>query len=364
MNLSSMYGITLPVLLFSLEKEEAVTLLKSIDSKSNAFIVDDFKKALNYMQQLGDVVTIGRVGAPQLTDVLKRTPITKLSAEEQITVNNAIKFLVITEIAKLELAGHLLAASFELEQFLGEINQTSYVKARRSVQELLPKHVAVDGEGQAFRLLLEYNLDIILPDKLNDVELTELDKKILKFYYLRLVEYAPDIQTTLDNLPNLDTEAVNLLLRKPRAMYYRVYDELAPLQDVTTVSVLNKSIEDLRMRMTLQLESLGKTCEVGELDPSIYVGKVETEFTVANLNQRFEVELKDEEWLTEFEKLDELCICGMNLDTRELSEDARRDFLPKTGLVLNDTNLQEYTDVIEDIIAALDSLIAFNTPIV
>ena len=363
MDLSSMYGITLPVLLFSLQKEEIVGVLKSIDSKFNKFIIEDFKKSLNFMQQLGDVISVGRSDAPVLTDALKRTPILNLSMEDQITVNNDIKFLVISEMAKLELTGNLFAKDFTIDSFLTDINHTSYVKARRSIRELLPKHLSATGSGQTFQNIMQYNLELIVPDTLNGITLTDLDKKILKFYYFRLIEYSADIYGTLNNIDDLDSESVQMLLRRPRAMYYRVYDALAPMQDVTTLSVLNKTIGDLRANLDLQYDNICNTAASTQFDVEDVIEKVLNVFSVGNLNSRFQVNMDLDEWYKQFCRMDDLCICGMNFTTRLLYNKAILDYTPKSGIVSDDSTLAEYKDVILDIKAALDSLIPFNAPI-
>lgn len=363
MNLSSMYGVTLPVLLFSLPKEDIVELLKSVDSKFNSFMIEDFKKSLNFMEQISELIQVGRQNAPQLTDQLKRKPIAELPQEEQITVNNAIKFMIITEIARLEATGHILAADFVLEDFLNEINQISFVKARRSTRELLPRHLTASGGARTLEFLTKYDLDIILPDALNGIKLEELDKKILKFYFLRLVEYSADLESTLNAMSDTDSAAVQVLLRKPRAMYYRVYDMLAPLQDVTTISVLNKAIDDLRVNLELQSENIDNTITGVSFKPKDMVDKVVGTFVQSALNERFGVDYSVIDWEKQFERMDSLCVCGMNWNTDILYNKAILDYIPKSGVVSDVNTLAEYQAVIADIQAALDSLIPFNAAI-
>lgn len=363
MNLSSMYGVTLPVLLFSLQKEDVIELLKSVDSKFNSFIVEDFKKSLNYMERISEFMQIGRAGTPQLTDVMKRKPIVELTTEEQIPVNNAIKFMIITEIARLEATGHILDSSFELEDFLTKVNCTSFVKARRSVKAALPEYMREMGTPRTFEFLSTYGLEVLAPDELNGITLEELDKKILKFYYLRLVEFSADITNTLNAMSDIDSAAVQVLLRKPRAMYYKVYDSLAPLQDVTTIVVLQKVIADLKTNLEMQSENIANTVKGVSFDAKSVVDKVISTFIKEALNSRFGVEMSVLEWEAQFERMDSLCICGMNWNTDLLYEMAIRDFTPKSGVVSDTNTLREYEEVIADIQAALDSMLSFNAPI-
>lgn len=363
MDLSSMYGITLPVLLFSLQKEEVIELLKSVDSKFNAFIIDDFNKSLNYMQQLSEVIRIGRANMEPLSDKQKRTPILDLPMEDQITVNMYIKFEIITEIAKLEATGHTLDPSFSIDDFLTDINHVSFVKARRSIRELLPLHLSSNGSSKTFEYLSKYDLDVIMPDELNDIKLSDLDSRIMKFYYLRLIEYAADIDRTVKTIDNLDSESVQTLLRRPRAMYYRVYDTLAPLQDITTTQVLDKTIGDLRTNLDMQYENICSTTKGQSYAHKEVVDKVGNIFSVTNLNNTFNVTMSKAEWEEEFERMDSLCICGMNFITSNLYEKAILDFTPKSGIVSDESTLTEYKNVIIDIRTALDSLIPFGTPI-
>ena len=390
MRLDSMWGITLPVMLFSLSSDDISKLRNRINTEVNKELVKDFDYTVNALNQLNRFFKYEFKETFELSKELKLKTSESLTLEEKADVLRDLQSYLVLFLIEKEIQGvYYSIEPSEIYGLITNVFNNNKTQPVRLLRKTLRDSLIRSNTFNNFTEKAVKEFDLVRGIYAEGVTTSSLDKKILLFYYKKINEL--DIKTSDSTKINAATS--KYLIGNPKSILYEVANRLDTVIN-TSVKADVQRVKDSLQKWKDEIETLvdtgtkpfeefdsGKhalsdteaevfTClksrELSEDDIEIIqlISNAIDNFNVLYLNREFGENLTEDEWNTEFDHLTDLGIYGLNFDSlRHFKTFLEIAIITSNYIRISSTSADEIKIYLELVQDYLDSLLSLGEEI-